>query len=141
MDTMDLDILARTLYGEARGEFYKLDGGILSLIAVGNVVMNRLKQKNWFGKTIQEVCQKKHQFSCWNPNDANYAQLLRAEEEPDIFAVCCQVAEGVARQNWPDVTRGADHYCTKSLERPVWATGKKPVFQISNHIFFKLLSV
>ena len=40
----DIHILARTIYGEARGEYYRLDGGLSSLIAIGNVVKNRLKQ-------------------------------------------------------------------------------------------------
>lgn len=38
----DIDIFARTLYGEARGE-YKHHGAA-ALIAVANVIMNRLKR-------------------------------------------------------------------------------------------------
>lgn len=57
----DIDILARTIYGEARGE--KTAGKK----AVACVIMNRYKAKKWFsGKTIAETCQKPWQFSCWN---------------------------------------------------------------------------
>ena len=43
----DIDILARTIYGEARGE--KTAGKK----AVACVIMNRYKSKKWFaGKTI-----------------------------------------------------------------------------------------
>jgi len=41
MKTDDIDVLARTIYGEARGE-YGGQAGMASLVAVGNVVMNRL---------------------------------------------------------------------------------------------------
>ena len=67
MDTTinhDVDILARTIYGEARGE---TDEGKR---AVGLCILNRYKSKKWFSaNTIAEVCQKPLQFSCWNKND------------------------------------------------------------------------
>ena len=49
----DIDILARTIYGEARGE---IDEGKR---AVGLCILNRYKSKKWFSaNTIAEVCQK-----------------------------------------------------------------------------------
>jgi len=54
----DIDILARTIFGEARGEYDHPEGGMASLIAVGNVVMNRLQVKGRYGQSIQEVCLK-----------------------------------------------------------------------------------
>ncbi len=59
----EVDVLTRTIYGEARGEYHRHDGGMAALIAVGNVVMNRLKAKTWYGLTIKEICQKPFQFS------------------------------------------------------------------------------
>ena len=51
--TEDIDILARTIFGEARGEYEHVEGGISALIGVGNVVMNRVKaQKSHNGKSI-----------------------------------------------------------------------------------------
>ena len=61
MNEQDLDILARTLYGEARGEYSS--SGPAALIAVGNVIVNRFEKGGRFGKTLAEVCLKPKQFS------------------------------------------------------------------------------
>lgn len=135
----DIQILARTIYGEARGEYNKSNGGIGALIAIANVVMNRLKQKSWYGNTIREVCQKPWQFSCWNDNDPNLC-VLRAETIIDpVFEICLQVSEKVIAGTWPDLTKGSDHYYATSLKIPPrWALGRLPKCQIGQHLFFDL---
>ncbi|WP_032112221.1 cell wall hydrolase [Candidatus Paracaedibacter symbiosus] len=137
--TPDIQILARTIYGEARGEYNKVNGGIAALIAVANVVVNRTKQRTWFGKTIAEVCQKPWQFSCWNVNDPNL-RLLQANTILDpIFEVCLMVATKVIQGEWPDLTKGCDHYYAVSLKTPPpWAQGRVPKCQIGQHLFFDL---
>ena len=45
-------VLGRTIYGEARGEDDETKK------AVANVVMNRVKNPRWWGKTVKEVSQK-----------------------------------------------------------------------------------
>ena len=61
MDASDLFTLARTVYGEARGES---DQG---RAAVAHVVLNRFRSDKWFSAgTIEAVCRKPSQFSCWN---------------------------------------------------------------------------
>jgi len=68
----EVDVLARTLYGEARGE------GLLGLEAIANVIMNRLKISRkktngyWWGNSIVGICRKPYQFSCWNKDDLKY---------------------------------------------------------------------
>jgi spore germination cell wall hydrolase CwlJ-like protein len=138
MTSNEIDILARTIYGEARGE-YGGEGGLASLIAVGNVVMNRLRAKRGYGKTIGEVCQKPQQFSCWNHRDPNYV-LLRQEEISDpIFSVCYNVATKVAHGEWPDLTKGSDHYHATYLHPiPAWAREVTPKVRIAQHIFYQL---
>lgn len=138
--TKEIDILARTLYGEARGEFGRPDGGLSALIGVANVVMNRLEKKSWFGSTLQEVCLKPYQFSCWNASDPNRVLLLSVTpQKSQIFKTCLEVAERVAEGTWPDLTRGADHYYAIWLARaPSWARGKKPVTKIGHHLFYKI---
>ena len=78
MTDHDLDILARTLYGEARGEYGT--SGPAAFIAIGNVIMNRFQRGGPYGKTITEVCLKARQFSCWNSNDPN-RPLIQQEEK------------------------------------------------------------
>ncbi len=132
------DILARTIYGEARGEYEHVDGGISALIGVGNVVMNRVKaQKSHYGKSIQEVCQKPFQFSCWNVGDPNRAILMRERISDPVFTLCFEVATRVALGEWPDLTKGSDHYHAFSI-LPHWARGQKPKVRLAGHIFYRL---
>ncbi len=70
MPEEDKDTLARTIYGEARGEYPRKDGGLASLIAVANVILNRSKNnKRRFGRTVRDVCLKPLQFSKDNQKD------------------------------------------------------------------------
>ncbi|MDR3285360.1 MAG: cell wall hydrolase [Holosporales bacterium] len=133
----DIDILARTIYGEARGEFAK--SGLAALIAVGNVVMNRVEKQIWFGHTVPEVCQKPQQFSCWNQEDPNYGAVQKASFNDPLFSLCCEVAPRIIARTWPDLTKGADHYYAQTLAKaPYWAEGHKPTVIIGQHLFFKL---
>jgi hypothetical protein len=140
METMnDVEVLSRTIYGEARGEYGKRDGGIAALIAVANVVLNRVKLKTWFGKSVTEVCKKPWQFSCWNQNDPNYSLLMCGEIGDPIFRICQEVAEGVLYKNWPDLTKGADHYhSAKMPSLPRWAQGWQPLVYLGDHLFYRL---
>lgn len=134
-----IDILSRTLYGEARGEYERRDGGISSLIAVGNVIINRVQRQSHFGLTVDEVCLKPYQFSCWNLDDHNRAKLEAVHESDPILKICSQVARGVLMEHWPDLTKGSTHYYANWLQRPPkWATNKKPQVKIGQHLFFKL---
>ncbi len=123
MTDHDLDILARTLYGEARGEYGT--SGPAAFIAIGNVIMNRFQRGGPYGKTITEVCLKARQFSCWNSNDPNRPLIQQEDLEKDsLFKLCQMVAEKVTRDLWPDLTRDSDHYHAIS-SKPSWSkTGK-----------------
>ena len=62
------EVLARTLYGEARGE------GLPGIEAVACVILNRVafakaRGRYWWGNTVSQVCLKPGQFSCWNAGD------------------------------------------------------------------------
>ena len=138
IEDCDIDVLARTIYGEARGEFFRADGGIASLIAVANVVMNRLNQRTWFGDSITGVCLKPWQFSCWNKNDPNYSLLREPFISDNVFAHCMKVADQVVFDEWPDLTGGANHYHTVGLS-PKWSDGQKPCFKLGRHIFYNIV--
>ena len=105
--------MARTLYGECRGE--TLDG----VIGGGYTIKNRAARPKRFGFTIAEVCRKPLQFSCWNPDDANYPLLLAANIEQPAFMRCLGAAALVLSGGVPDPTQGADHYWT--VAAPSWA--------------------
>lgn len=128
----DLDALARTLFGEARGE--PLEG----LYAVAWVIQNRYKRGGRFGLTIADVCKKPLQFSCWNPDDPNYPELLAANLEQPAFLRCYGAACLVLSRAVPDPTGGADHYFASSMAvSPSWASGMHRTERIGHHIFLK----
>jgi spore germination cell wall hydrolase CwlJ-like protein len=125
----DLITLARTLYGEARGE------GEAGRIAVAWVVRNRLKRPKRFRATIREICQQPWQFSCWNASDPNRAKILAASSADPVFADCIEVARRVLDDEADDPTHGADFYCVSSLT-PNWARGHQPCAKIGRHSFY-----
>ncbi|TBD04587.1 hypothetical protein ELH21_09365 [Rhizobium leguminosarum] len=57
----DLEILARTLWGEIRG------GNLAQRRHVAIVVLNRFLTHYRSGGSIASVCRAPNQFSCWNP--------------------------------------------------------------------------
>ena len=128
-----LDTVARTLWGEARGE------GLAGMIAVANVIANRVANPGWWGKTWVEVCRKKWQFSCWLPSDPTHGPMLRADRRNPAFRVAMGVAQRVINGVLSDTTAGADHYYNpKSVPEPKWARGRKPVAVIGAHVFYRI---
>ena len=80
METFDdISVMAGTLWGEARNQ------GDEGMIAVGNVIMNRVKAKSWYGDHIKGVCLKAWQFSCWNDDDPNKEKILALDWSDNAF--------------------------------------------------------
>ena len=127
-----IDTLARTLWGEARGEPI---GGIR---AVAAVVLNRAGHPTvrWWGTHVLDVCRKPMQFSCWNDNDPNRIKLIAVTQEDAHFRQCKQIADAAStHQLVADCALGATHYHTRSI-MPKWARGKIPCAEIGNHLFY-----
>lgn len=135
---IEIDILARTIWGEARSE------GKTGMEAVANVVQNRVDVakanggKYWWGSDIISVCQKPYQFSCWNRSDPNYKRLIAVDERDIHFATCKRIAARAVIGCLIDHTKGATHYHADYVD-PYWAKGEKPLITISRHIFYRLV--
>ena len=133
-----VDILARTMYGEARGE------GAAGMTAVAHVVFNRIDARSWWGRNMVGVCHKPWQFSCWNANDPNRVRLLAVtgadptfRSASDIAAALTQ-AQAAGQRSRDDPTNGATHYyAPRIVARPRWATGLQPCARIGGHDFFR----
>ena len=124
----DVLTLARTIYGEARGE------KTLGKKAIACVILNRYKSKKWFaGKTIAETCLKKYQFSCWNASDPNRKKIEKASEIE--LGECYTIAEAFVYGKEKDFLCGACHYHTLNC-KPKWAEGRTADFIIGNHLFY-----
>lgn len=128
LSDFDIEIAARTLIGEARGE------GADGMTLVAWVLRNRLSANPEF--TLAYVCLRASQFSCWNTNDKNRkvialltlgdASLIQAKE---IIKAVFSTPVGC------DPTKGSRHYKTIS-SGAFWAKGKIPVLVHKNHQFF-----
>lgn len=125
----EIDTLARTLWGEARGE------GTRGMQAVANVITNRVKKGGWYGATYQEVCLKPYQFSCWLDTDPNYQKLLNVTTKDSQFAQAVQIAQKAYNGELPDITGGATNYHAKSVS-PYWAKSMSKTTTIGNHVFY-----
>ncbi|OFX07924.1 MAG: hydrolase [Alphaproteobacteria bacterium RIFOXYD12_FULL_60_8] len=134
-EALDVDVLARTIYGEARGE------RIPGKEAIASVVLNRVKRaierggRYWWGTSIAEVCQKAWQFSCWNLSDPNREKILAVTEAHPVFATCLRIARRAVGGELDDATKGATHYHTKAVHPP-WAWRQKPCAEIGSHLFY-----
>lgn len=131
-----VDIMARTIFGEARGERWE------GKIEVAHVIMNRVEHGGWWGDTIIKVCTKPYQFSCWNENDPNRDLLLNVHYQHaahgTMLRECLVVAMGV-RHGLPGfASRFPEkpcHYHATSVS-PSWKDPDKSVGAIGGHVFY-----
>lgn len=127
----EVDVLARTIYGEARGE------GLSGMQAVANVVMNRVHNPSWWGSDVVGVCKKPYQFSCWNKTDPNFLKITTVTKESDpIFETALAIAEKAVNGTLPDITNGATHYHTTAMTPPAWSYELSMKNTIGSHIFY-----
>ena len=134
---LEIDVLARTLWGEARGE------GSAGMQGVANVILNRVeiaevKGGFWWGNNIIQVCQKPYQFSCWNRSDPNFRKLQNVEEKDLYFATAQRLARRAMHECLGDITDGATHYHAAGVD-PYWASREKPVAVLGRHIFYRIV--
>lgn len=131
----DREVLARTLWGEARGE------GLAGQLAIAWTIRNRVfdgKNKSWWGEGYAGVCLAKWQFSCWNSNDPNYAYLSGAKPIPvGQFKQAMEAANAVIDGTVEDMTGGATHYYATSMPKPpAWIKGAKLTLAMGHHKFY-----
>ena len=134
---MDVDIVARTLYGEARGEGYK------GMVAVAWTIRNRVDadlhgdgKPDWWGEGYAGVCLKPWQYSCWNANDPNRKLLEGLTDLNMHFRFAKEAARDVLEGRVADPTGGASHYHTHAVS-PKWAAGLTPCAVIGGHQFYR----
>lgn len=135
------DVLALTLLGEARGE------PIEGKIAVACVIRNRLEfGAGRYGDSLERVCLKPKQFSCWNSSDPNLrvlqafaAAMAKGEAIVDpIYRECEWVADGLLKGVIQPRVGKATHYYSVTLGKPPkWAEGAQWVARVGRHLFFQ----
>lgn len=124
IDRVQIDCLARNIYHEARGE------GLIGQIAVGNVTMNRVKDKR-FPETVCKVVYQPWQFS--------WTAVIKDHEpkEKEVFQRIYKVAEKIYYGNVEDITSGATFYHATWIKQPSWAKNMQPIVTVDQHIFYR----
>lgn len=131
MTEQSIEIMARTVWGEARGEPAR------GKIAVGWVIRNRAARPGWWGHDIITVCMAPRQFSCWNTDDPNARKGAAVTLDKPSFLRCYAYAAGVLAGLHYDWSNGATHYYATSISAPGWALGMSETARIGRHIFLK----
>ena len=132
----EVDVLARTIWGEARSE------GERGMVAVACLIRNRVCDRKW-PNNYPDVCLQPKQFSAWNDGDPNRARMVKVTTSDAMFGKALSIAaEVMFRRLAEDPTNEANHYCTTDLfnssRRPFWANPEKITARIGRHVFLKL---
>lgn len=137
-NTKDLDVLARTIWGEARNQEWQGMVAVACTVKTrANIVLNGVNRNQFGNGTISSACLAPKQYSCWNENDPNLPLLKNITLESDaIFRQSYAAASAVLIGAVEDITHGATHYHTKEIS-PSWAVGRIPIAEIGKHIFYK----
>lgn len=114
----DVTLLARLIYGEARGESY------VGQVAVGAVVMNRIKSAS-FPNTMAGVIYQSYAFTAVNDGQINLTPNATAKK-----------AAQDAMNGW-DPTYGAIYYYNPAIATSSWIFSRKTTVTIGNHVFAK----
>lgn len=114
----DLELLARAVYAEARGEVYE------GQVAIAAVILNRLKHSG-FPKSIAGIIYEPGAFSAVDDGQINMW--------PDATAF---KAAQDALNGW-DPTYGAVYYWNPATATSKWVWSRPIIRQIGNHVFAK----
>ncbi|MBD2869763.1 spore cortex-lytic enzyme [Paenibacillus arenilitoris] len=112
----ELDLLARIIYAEARGESYK------GQVAVGAVVMNRLASSS-FPDTIRGVIEQPRAFTA--VDDGQYY----LKPDSTAYKAALEAVRGY------DPTSGALYYFNPDTATSDWIWSRKQTSKIGKHIF------
>lgn len=133
----DFFVYTGTIYGEIRG------GSTPAKQNVAQAILNRHSHAIVSDSTVTvaDICLANKQFSCWNSNDPNRAEILRAATvDPKIWETCAQIAWAALGGQNPNRIDGArNYYATWMKIAPPWA--KPPAVVTLNdgfHIFIRL---
>lgn len=124
-----LDIITRTVLGEARGE------GELGMVAVAHNIRNR-SLSGKFPDDPAKVALQPYQYSTWNKGEGgnNPQQFSPSSRQ---YQNARKLVEEVWGGNRPDPTNGALFYHTPQVN-PAWAgeVNKHGTTRVGNHIFY-----
>lgn len=102
-DAESVDYLARTVWGEARGEPEQ------GQVAVAHVILNRVAHRQW-PDTVKGVVTQDGQFDVWAKSYPGYARMLSVDESDANFRMALRIAREALSGQSKDPTGGAYIY-------------------------------
>ena len=130
----DRQIAALTIFSEASNQSPECRR------AIAFSLFNRLRfSPEKYGHTIAAVCLKRMQYSEWNADAADNANLLRAASTPETDGVMmdCLSAYQQALAGGTDPSNGATHFYARSIPAPGWTANATLAAQIGDVLFWR----
>ena len=125
----DEEILAKTIWAEARGELVE------GQREVARVILERAAQnRSYFGgNTIRGVCLAPRQFECWNGvTDIDVSSDRRS------YSKIRKWSDHMCRQTLRSDPNAPDHYNNPEKEGyPDWTRNCAKLYRIGNHQFYR----
>lgn len=131
----DLFCMATNIYHEARSE------SLSGQIAVGSVVLNRVKNKG-FPNTICEVVLQAKKDKIGNPiiNMCHFSWYCDGLSDKIanivIFKDIAELSMQIIFGDFPDNTGGALHYYNPNLANPYWKDAYNYIITIDSHDYY-----
>ncbi len=100
-------------------------------------IFNRLKDGR-FGKTIADVCLARYQYSEWNDDRGDNANLRRGAviSDDNPIMIDCLAAYDEVKAGTSDLTNGSTHYHDKSISPPSWTARATKTLETDKFIFY-----
>ena len=126
----DEAIAAVTIFQEAENQGHE------GRVAVGEVILTRMKHAFHSDGTVIGTCCAPVQFSGWNATARNRIRSLMADDANVIVKDCLAAwHEALAGSS---LTDGADSYFNPAIVTPPWFDQKLVVATIKDHVFLRL---
>jgi N-acetylmuramoyl-L-alanine amidase len=126
-----IDVLARTLWGEARADSLRAKEALAALIVNRTRHAKSMDGHYWWGNSIEEICRRPGQFPCWGQPD----RLLAATMQDRAFRIAVRTARRAVAGFLADPTCGATHWHRRT-ELPLWTRGRFPTAEIGQFLFY-----
>ena len=151
--TEDIDTVARTVWGEARGEPPEGQQAVAAVIgnraniAAAWMAHHGMPHPLFGDGHLASACLAHHggiyQFSCWNHDDPNRAKLIAVTDANQAFTQCQAIARALAAGHLADHTGDATHYLDEATTRklyghlPSWVSEMTETTVIGSHTFYR----
>ena len=119
LSTSDINLLARVIAAEARGESYT------GQVAVGAVILNRVRHPS-FPDTLSGVVYQRGAFTCMTDGQFSVTSIPES----------CRNAAKAAANGW-DPTGGAIYYYNPAKTSNAWMRSRPVLTTIGSHVFCK----